>query len=182
MRFTPTRLAAVTVVELEPIEDERGFFARAFCATEFAAHGLNPHVEQANHSYNRHAGTLRGLHYQRPPHSEAKLIRCVGGAAYMAVVDLRPDSPTHLQHVTTELRRGDRRSLYVPEGCAVGMQTLEDDTELLYQVSHAYTPAAEAGLRYDDPVLDIAWPRAPSVISDKDTAWPFVSRPERGAG
>lgn len=175
MRFIATALPDVTIVELEPIEDERGFFARAFCAREFSGHGLNPQVVQTNLSFNRRSGTLRGLHYQRAPHAEAKLIRCIGGAAFMAVVDLRDDSPAHLQHVTVELRRGDRRSLYVAEGCAVGMQTLEDDTELLYQVSEFYTPDAEGGIRYDDPALGIDWPRPPDVISEKDAAWPLLA-------
>ncbi len=173
MRFVPTPLPDVTIIELEPREDERGFFARAFCAREFGEHGLNPRVVQTNLSYNRQAGTLRGLHYQKAPAAEAKLIRCIGGAAFMAVVDLRP-GPTRLHHTTTELRRGDRRSLYVPEECAVGMQTLEDETELLYQVSEFYTPEAEGGLRHDDPALGIAWPRSVSVLSDKDATWPLL--------
>lgn len=173
MRFASTPLRDVTIIELEPREDERGFFARAFCAREFSDHGLNPHVVQTNISYNRQAGTVRGLHYQKAPAAEAKLIRCIGGAAFMAVVDLRP-GPTRLRHTTTELRRDDRRSLYVPEGCAVGMQTLEDDTELLYQVSEFYTPETEGGLRHDDPALGIAWPRPVTVLSDKDAAWPLL--------
>lgn len=173
MRFVPTAVPDVTIIELEPREDDRGFFARAFCAREFEENGLNPRVVQANLSYNRTAGTVRGLHYQRAPAAEAKLIRCIGGAAFMAVVDLRPGL-TRLCHVTTELRRGDRRSLYVPEGCAVGMQTLEDDTELLYQVSEFYAPEAEGGLRHDDPALGIAWPRPVSVLSEKDATWPLL--------
>lgn len=174
MRFVPTSLAGVTIVELEPREDDRGYFARAFCAREFADHGLNPTVAQTNISFNRSAGTLRGLHYQAPPAQEAKLIRCIGGAAFFAVVDLR-DGDTHLAHATTELVRGDRRSLYVPEGCAVGMQTLADDTELIYQVSEFYTPETEGGIRHDDPAIGISWPRAVTEISEKDTAWPLLS-------
>ena len=174
MRFVPTALGSVTVVELEPREDRRGYFARAFDVNEFAEHGLNPRVSQANLSHNLRRGTLRGLHYQRPPHAEAKHIRCIRGAAFMAVVDIRPDSPTHLRHATVELRAGDQRSLYVPEGCAVGMQTLEDVTELLYAVSEFYAPDAEGGLRYDDPALDIAWPLAVTTISEKDAAWPYL--------
>lgn len=174
MRFTATPLAGVTVVELEPREDERGFFARVFCAREFADHGLSTRVSQANLSHNRRRGTLRGLHYQLPPFAEAKLIRCIQGGAFTVVVDLRPGSPSRLRHTTIELRQGDQRSLYVPEGCAVGMQTLEDDTELLYHVSEFYTPEAERGLRFDDPALDIAWPMPATTISEKDAAWPYL--------
>jgi dTDP-4-dehydrorhamnose 3,5-epimerase len=173
MEFIGTPIPDVTLVALEPKGDERGFFARAFCAREFAEAGLTGRVLQTNLSYNRQAGTLRGLHYQSAPAAEAKLIRCIGGAAFLAVVDLRP-GPTRLQHTTTILRRGDLRSLFVPEGCAVGMQTLEDDTELLYQVSEFYTPEAEGGLRYDDPALGIEWPLPVAVISEKDAAWPHL--------
>ena len=174
MRFVATSLAGVTLIELEPREDQRGFFARAFDVNEFVAQQLNPRVVQANMSHNLRRGTLRGLHYQRPPFAEAKHIRCIRGAAFMAVVDLRPEGPTYLRHVTAELREGDQRSLYVPEGCAVGMQTLEDVTELLYNVSEFYTPEAEDGIRYDDPVLGIAWPMPVTTISEKDAAWPYL--------
>ena len=178
MRFIATPLAEITIVELEPREDERGFFARVFCANEFVDHGLNPRVVQANLSHNRRRGTLRGLHYQVHPFREAKLIRCIRGAAFMAVVDLRAESPTRLGHTTIELRQGDLRSLYVAEGCAVGMQTLEDETELLYHVSEFYTPDAERGLRYDDPALGIAWPLSVTTISEKDAAWPYLDPTE----
>jgi dTDP-4-dehydrorhamnose 3,5-epimerase len=174
MQFKTTPLAGVTVVELEPREDERGFFARAFCAREFADHGLNPRVVQTNLSHNRIRGTLRGLHYQLPPFQEAKLIRCIQGAAFVVAVDLRPDSPTRLGHVAVDLRQGDQRSLYIPEGCAAGMQTLEDETELLYQVSEFYTPESERGLRYDDPALGIPWPLPVATISEKDSAWAYL--------
>lgn len=174
MRFVPTSLAGATVVELEPREDERGFFARVFCAREFADHGLNPRVAQANLSHNLQRGTLRGLHYQVDPFREAKLIRCISGAAFVVAVDLRPDSPTRLGHTAIELRQGDQRSLYIPEGCAAGMQTLEDETELLYHVSEFYTPEAERGLRYDDPALGIGWPLPVAIISKKDSAWPYL--------
>jgi dTDP-4-dehydrorhamnose 3,5-epimerase len=173
MQFQTTAIPGVTIVALEPQADHRGFFARGFCAREFAEHGLNPRVVQTNISYNRLAGTVRGLHYQTGDAAEAKLIRCIAGEAFFAVVDLRP-GPTHRQHVTQVLRPAERLALYVPEGCAVGMQTQADDTELLYQVSHFYTPSAEGGLRYDDPVLRIEWPRPMAVISDKDAAWPLL--------
>lgn len=173
MKFHSTRIPDVTVVAIEPREDDRGFFARAFCAREFEEQGLNPRVVQTNLSYNRLAGTVRGLHYQSGDAAEAKLIRCVAGEAFFAVVDLRP-GPTHRQHVTQVLQPQDRLALYVPEGCAVGMQTITDDTELLYQVSQFYTPDAEGGLRYDDPMLGIDWPRPMAVISAKDAAWPLL--------
>lgn len=174
MKFIPTALRDVTIIELEPFEDERGAFARAFCAREFGEHGLTTRISQANLSYNRTRGTLRGLHYQDPPAQEAKHIRTIRGAAYFAVVDLRPGSPTERQHVTVELSADNRRSLYVPEGCAVGMQTLEDDTQLFYQVSEFYTPERERGLRHDDPALGIEWPLPVAVISDKDRSWPLL--------
>lgn len=175
MQFDPTPVPDVWIVTPEPLEDERGFFARGFCAREFEAHGLTPRVVQANISYNRTAGTTRGLHYQTGASAEAKFIRCVRGSAFMAVVDLRP-GPSRLRHTTALLRSSERRALYVPEGCAVGMQTQEDDTELFYQVSQFYTPEAEGGLRYDDPAIGIEWPLSPTVISPKDAAWPLLER------
>lgn len=175
MKFSDTRLAGVTIIDLEPFTDDRGFFARAFDAREFAGHGLTGRVSQANISYNRHRGTLRGLHYQLPPAQEAKHIRTVRGAAHFVVVDLRPDSPTERQHVAVRLDAADRRSLLVPEGCAVGMQTLEDETELFYQVSEFYSPDQERGLRHDDPELGIVWPLPVAVISEKDRAWPLLA-------
>lgn len=174
MRYLQTALPGVMVMELEPIGDERGFFARTFDAEEFAAHGLEPRVEQCNLSFNARRGTLRGLHYQDEPAGEDKLIRCVQGAMHAAVVDARPGSPTRWSHVSVELSRDNRRALFVPKGCAVGMQTLVDDTEVAYQVSARYTPAAERGLRWDDPALGIEWPLPVSVISDKDAAWPLL--------
>lgn len=174
MNFVDTPILGVTIVELEPLRDDRGFFARAFSAPEFAEHGLASVVAQVNLSSNSVRGTVRGLHYQVSPAPEAKLIRCIAGAAHLVVVDMRDDSPTRLQHVAVELRRGDLRSLHVPELCAVGMQTLEDATELLYQVSGYYTPGAERGLRWNDPALGIDWPLPPSVISVKDAAWPLL--------
>jgi len=174
MKFTPTALPHVTITDVEPFRDDRGFFARAFDAPEFAEHGLTDRVVQANLSYNRTRGTLRGLHYQVAPAQEAKHIRTIRGAAQFAVVDLRPGSATELQHVTVTLNADDWRSLFVPEGCAVGMQTLEDETVLFYQVSALYTPECERGLRHDDPALGIEWPLPVAVISDKDRAWPLI--------
>jgi dTDP-4-dehydrorhamnose 3,5-epimerase len=177
MRFQPLPLQGAYLVELEPRSDDRGFFARAFSIDEFAEHGLRTDVVQCNLSYNRQSGTIRGLHYQIQPAAESKLLRCVQGAIHAVIVDLREDSVTHLQHVAIELSAANRRALYVPEHFAAGMQTLVDDTELYYQVSQYYTPDAERGLRYDDPVLAISWPQVPSVISDKDRAWPLLEQP-----
>ncbi|SRR6056297_2490547 len=175
MKITPTAIAGAVIVELEPLADERGFFARSFCRDEFAAAGLEPAVAQCNVSFSRVAGTLRGLHYQTADAAEAKLVRCTRGAMMDVIVDLRPDSETLGQHIAVELTAENHRALYIPPLFAQSFQTLEDDTEVLYQVSHPYTPNTEQGLRYDDPVLDISWPTAPSMISDKDLQWPLLA-------
>jgi dTDP-4-dehydrorhamnose 3,5-epimerase len=173
MKFDPTRLKGSFVIEPEPREDERGFFARVWCEREFKAHGLNSGLVQANLSYNRYRGTLRGLHYQVPPYAEAKLVRCVRGAIYDVIVDLRPESTTYLQWLGVTLTAANRQMLYVPEGFAHGFQTLEDHTEVFYQVTQFYTPGAERGARWDDPRFGIAWPAAENrVISTKDQEWP----------
>lgn len=174
MIFRETSLKGAFLIELEPHSDARGFFARSFCAREFAAHGLKPAVAQCNLSYNHKAGTLRGMHYQLPPAAETKLVRCTRGAIYDVIIDLRPDSDTYLQHFGAELSEENRAALYVPEMFAHGYQALSDGAEVTYQVSEFYTPGMERGLRYDDPAFGIAWPMPVSVISDKDAAWaPF---------
>jgi dTDP-4-dehydrorhamnose 3,5-epimerase len=175
VRFIPTELSGPMVVELEPRSDSRGMFARSFCAREFAEHGLRAEFVQCNVSYNRRRGTVRGLHYQLPPATEAKLIRCIHGAIRSVIVDVRPESPTYLRHVSIELRSQDRRALYVPEMFANGYQALADDAEVIYQVSEFYAPELERGLRYDDPVLGIEWPLPATEISPKDAAWPLLS-------
>ena len=175
MIFTETRLAGAYVIDPERREDERGFFARVYCEEEFRAHGLMPHIAQANISHNRLRGTLRGMHYQRPPHGEAKLVRCTRGAIHDVIVDLRPDSPTYLQWIGVDLTADNRRMLYVPEMFAHGFVTLEDDTEVTYQVSEFYTPGAEGGIRWDDPALGIEWPVEVRVISEKDRSWPDLT-------
>jgi dTDP-4-dehydrorhamnose 3,5-epimerase len=175
MRFTPTALAGAWVVDLEVRGDERGFFARAFCRREFEAHGLNPAIAQTNISFNRRTGTVRGLHFQYPPAAESKLVRCSRGAMLDVAVDLRPESPTYLQHVAVELTAENRRALYVPERFAHGYQVREDDTETTYYVGEFYTPELENGLRFDDPRLAIAWPLPPADISPKDAAWPLLA-------
>ncbi len=177
MIFQETKLKGAFIVEFEKREDPRGFFARAFCADEFKQHGLCPDVMQANIAYNYTKGTLRGMHYQAPPVSEPKFIRCIRGAVWDVIVDLRPDSPTYLGHLGVELSMENRRALYVPDMFAHGNQTLEDDTELLYLMGQFYTPGAARGLRYDDPALGIEWPLPVGVISDQDTRWPLLETP-----
>ncbi len=172
MHFTETKLKGAYILDLKPIEDERGFFARTFCVQEFEAHGLNPCVVQCNVSYNRHKGTLRGMHYQSAPHAEAKLVRCICGAIYDVIIDLRPESPTFKQWVGVELTASNRRMLYVPEGLAHGFQTLEDETEVFYQMSEFYFPQSAQGVRWDDPAFQIDWPPAERVISPKDISYP----------
>jgi len=168
-------------VELEHRSDNRGFFARTFCQQEFEAHGLNPNVAQCNLSFNEKAGTLRGLHYQTPPATEAKLFRCIRGAIYDVIVDMRPDSSTYLQYFGIELTAANHLALYVPEMFAHGYQALEDGTEVLYQVSEFYTPGVEQGLRYDDSALGISWPMPVTVISEKDQSWPLLTPVSVGA-
>jgi len=175
MIITRTPIEGVAVIELERREDDRGFFARTYDRTEFEAAGLEPAVEQCNMSYNHKAGTLRGMHLQVAPHPETKLVRCVRGAIVDIIVDLRPDSPTRLQHVAVELSAENRRSFFVPAYFAHGFQTLTDDTEVVYQVSGAYAPQAERGLRHDDPELGLSWPVPVTTISEKDKSWPLIS-------
>jgi dTDP-4-dehydrorhamnose 3,5-epimerase len=174
MKFTETKLKGAYIIDLEPRSDRRGFFARTFCQNEFEAHGLNPNVAQCNLSFNEKKGTLRGLHYQRPPATEAKLIRCIRGAIYDVIVDMRPESPTYLQFVGVELSAENHRALYVPDLFAHGYQALTDGAEALYQVSEFYTPGVEGGLRYDDPVLGIDWPLPATEVSEKDQSWPLL--------
>jgi dTDP-4-dehydrorhamnose 3,5-epimerase len=175
MIVTPTELPEVRVVEIEPLEDERGFFARAWDADALPAAGARAGFVQANVAYNRRAGTVRGLHYQAPPHAEAKLVRCTRGAMWDVAVDVRPDSPTRLRWVAVELSAENRRAVYIPEGFAHGYQTLSDDTEALYEVTARYAPDAERGLRWDDPAIGILWPAAAErTVSAKDRAWPLI--------
>jgi dTDP-4-dehydrorhamnose 3,5-epimerase len=179
MIFFPTPLEGAYTVELEPRGDSRGFFARAWCRREFEDRGLSSHVEQCNLSFNAHKGTLRGMHYQGPPHGEVKLIRCTRGAIWDAIIDLRSDSPTYKQWYGVELTSENRLMLYVPEGFAHGYQTLVDETETFYQVSAAYAPESEGGVRWNDPAFAIEWPTERNrTISEKDSAWPdFLSSP-----
>ncbi len=174
MIITKTHIPDVAIIELELRADDRGFFARTFDRAEFEAAGLNPAVEQCNLSYNHQAGTLRGMHYQLDWAPEVKLVRCTRGAVIDQIVDMRPDSPTYLQHVAVELTAENRKALYVPAMFAHGYQTLTDGAEVVYQVTGAYTPAAERGQRYNDPALGLEWPLPVSVISAKDAAWALL--------
>jgi dTDP-4-dehydrorhamnose 3,5-epimerase len=178
MIFSETRLAGAYIVDIDRRKDERGYFARMFCANEFSAHGLRATVEQASISFNAKRGTLRGLHFQYPPAAETKYVRCTKGAVFDVIIDLRPDSPTYLEHVSVVLSAGNGRGLYVPKRFAHGFITLEDDTELSYFISESHTPNAEGGLRYDDPMLRIDWPLPVRVISPRDTAWSSISEIE----
>jgi dTDP-4-dehydrorhamnose 3,5-epimerase len=170
-----TPLAGSALIELKRLEDDRGFFSRAFCRQEFLNAGLEPAVEQCNLSFNHHAGTLRGFHYQLPPNAEAKTIRCHRGAIWDVIVDLRPESSTYLQHYGVELNEDNRLALHVPKGFAHAYLTLTDGAETLYQVSTAYAPGAERGLRFDDPSLGVRWPTEIRHVSGKDAAWPLLA-------
>jgi dTDP-4-dehydrorhamnose 3,5-epimerase len=172
VKFTPTDLPGAFLIDLEPIVDERGFFARTWCGEEFAEHGLSAALAQCNVSFNRQKGTLRGMHFQVTPHEEAKLVRCTMGAIYDVIVDLRPESPTYSQHLGVELTASNRRALFVPEGCAHGFQTLVDDSEVFYQMSRSYAAGAARGVRWNDPAFAIAWPEQERIISERDQQWP----------
>lgn len=172
MIFTPTKFAGAFIIDLEKIADERGFFARAWCNNEFKNQGLKENFVQCNISYNKSKGTIRGLHYQLKPYDEAKLVRCLSGAIYDVIVDLRPSSSTHKQWLGVELNESNRRALYVPEGFAHGFQTLTDNAEVFYQVSQFYTPQYERGIRWDDPLFRINWPLTLTQISSKDCNYP----------
>jgi dTDP-4-dehydrorhamnose 3,5-epimerase len=179
MIFTETKLKGAFIIDLERRDDDRGFFARAFCQHEFAAHGLKPVIAQANIGFNKKKGTLRGMHFQYPPAAETKLVRASRGAVLDIIVDLRPESPTFLQHITVELSADNHRGIYIPERFAHGYQALEDNTETTYQVGEFYTPGSEGGLLYDDPRLGLSWPLPVSVMSEKDRQWKPLAEVER---
>ncbi len=176
MRFTSTAVQGSYIVDLEPATDERGFFARVFCVDEFAAMGLETTVAQSSLSVSHTRGTLRGLHWQRHPHAEAKLVRCVRGALFDVVADVRPGSPTYGRWAGVELSAENRRALYLPPGTAHGFQTLADNTEILYQMSVPYHPDSQTGARFDDPFFGIEWPMEPTVVHPRDTRYPDIAR------
>jgi dTDP-4-dehydrorhamnose 3,5-epimerase len=172
MIFTETKLEGVYIIEPELLQDERGFFARSWCQHEFQDHQLNPHLVQCNISFNKRRGTLRGLHFQAAPHEEAKVARCTMGSIYDVAVDLRPHSSTFKMWIAVELTASNRKMLYIPEGVAHGFQTLEDDTEVFYQMSEFYHPECARGARWNDPVFGIQWPLEVKMISAKDQQYP----------
>jgi dTDP-4-dehydrorhamnose 3,5-epimerase len=172
MRFTQTKLKGAFIIDLERLEDERGFFARSWCEREAAAHGLHPRWVQCNISFNKQKATLRGMHYQSAPSEEAKLVRCTMGAIYDVIIDLRPDSSTFRQWLAAELSAENRRILYIPEGFAHGFLTLDDNTEIFYQMSAFYAPAHARGVRWNDSAFAIEWPIEARVISDQDRNYP----------
>lgn len=175
MIFTELKLRGAYVIEVERLEDERGYFGRSFCQEEFDRIGLKSRVAQCNVSYNSRKGTLRGMHYQIPPKAEAKLVRCTRGAVHDVIVDLRNDYPTFLRWEAVELTGDDSRMLYVPEGFAHGFQTLEDDSEVFYQMFESYSPEHAHGVRWDDPELSIPWPLPNPIVSERDRAYPLLA-------
>jgi dTDP-4-dehydrorhamnose 3,5-epimerase len=181
MKFLETSVDGAYIVELEPQEDDRGSFSRAFSDAEFANAGIEFDVRMANLTHTRRSGTIRGLHYQVPPAEEAKFIRCIRGAAFSVLVDLRPASPTYRRWVGVELTAANRRALYIPRSCAAGAQALTDDVEMFYLVSGSYSPEHERGVRYDDPALAIQWPLPAVAVSAKDRAWSWLP-PLEGPG
>jgi dTDP-4-dehydrorhamnose 3,5-epimerase len=172
MKFIETTLPGVFEIHLEPKADERGFFARTWCRQEFETQGLNPQLAQCSVSVNMRKATLRGIHYQEAPYCEAKLVRCTQGAIYDVVVDLRPESPTFKGWIAVVLTAANRHMLYVPEGCGHGFLTLEDETEVFYQISQVYNAESSRGVRWDDPAFQINWPTRVSVISERDRTYP----------
>jgi dTDP-4-dehydrorhamnose 3,5-epimerase len=180
MIFHKTSLKDAWMIDLEKRGDDRGFFARTMCRVEFAAHGMDTEYVQQNTSFSVHRGTVRGMHYQLPPYTEAKLVRCIAGAIVDIIVDLRRESPTYLKHEPFELNQENRRQLYVPRGFAHAFQTVSDNVEVSYLVSAPYTPSAERGLRYNDPLLGIQWPLPATFVSQKDASWPLLQAEASG--
>jgi dTDP-4-dehydrorhamnose 3,5-epimerase len=175
--FTETHLRGAYIIDIEPLKDDRGYFARSFCREEFFRHGLKFEVAQCNISFNRRKGTLRGMHYQIPPKAEAKLVRCTRGAVHDVIVDLRDDSTTFRRWEAVNLTGDDSRMLYVPEGFAHGFQTLADDSEVFYQMFESYSPEHAHGVRWDDPELGIEWPLPIPIVSERDRAYPLLAKP-----
>jgi dTDP-4-dehydrorhamnose 3,5-epimerase len=174
VKFQESPLAGAYAIEMDRLEDERGFFARSYCAEEFAARSLATALPQSSVSFNLRRGTLRGLHFQAEAHAEDKLVRCTAGAIYDVIVDLRPDSPTARRWFAVELSAANHRSLFVPKGLAHGFMTLSDETEVLYMISAPYAPGFERGVRWNDPAIGVSWPMAPSVVSARDAAYPLL--------
>jgi dTDP-4-dehydrorhamnose 3,5-epimerase len=176
MIFEETKLKGAFIIDLKRLEDDRGFFARAFCQNEFSEHGLKPLIAQANIAFSKIKGTLRGMHFQFPPAAETKLVRCTRGAVWDIIVDLRPESPTYLDHIAVELTADNHRAIYVPERFAHGYQVLEENSETSYQVGEFYTPSSEGGLMYNDPRLGLTWPLRVTEVSVKDSKWKLLDQ------
>ena len=172
MIFRSTEIKDTWLIDIEPHRDKRGFFTRTWCEREFVANGLETRIAQESVSWNLVRGTMRGLHLQKPPHEEVKIVRCTRGAIFDVVVDIRPRSPTFLRWLGFELSADNHRALYVPKGCLHGFQTLVDETEVFYQISNFYAPESATGYRYDDPVFSITWPLPITAIGDNDLHWP----------
>lgn len=180
MIFTPTSLAGSYVIDLEPFSDERGWFARFYCKNEFQQIGHAQEWVQLNHSFTTHTGTVRGMHFQLPPFREIKMVRCIAGAIFDVIVDIRKDSPTFLKWTGVELSAANRKMLYIPEGFAHGFQTLTDNCELIYHHSAAYAPGSEGGIRYDDPAIGITWPLPVNNLSARDASHPYLNEHFKG--
>jgi dTDP-4-dehydrorhamnose 3,5-epimerase len=176
MQYTPSRIAGAWIMDITPIHDSRGFFAMTWLPDELRERGMNPALAQCNLAFNHRRGTLRGMHFQKAPHAQAKIVRCTRGSLLDVIVDLRADSPTFKQWDSVELSADNRRMLYMPEGIAHGYLTLTDETEAYYHASSPWLPDAESGVRWDDPAFAINWPFLPAVISEKDQRWPFFSK------
>jgi len=175
MLFTETKLKGAFLIDIRKLEDERGFFARTWCQREMGEHGINVHIVQANTSMNLKKGTLRGMHFQKRPYEEAKLVRCIRGAVYDVIVDLRPESSTFKKWFSVELTEDNYKTLFIPEGFAHGFITLKDNSEITYMMSQFYTPGYEGGFRWDDPAINIEWPVNVNVISQKDKNLPHLN-------
>ena len=175
MNYQETKIPGVFIIEPELISDARGFFAMSWLPEEFETRGLNPSIAQCNISFNKRCGTVRGMHFQRKPHEEAKIVRCTRGAMYDVAIDLRSDSPTRYKWVAAELTADNYRMLYIPEGFAHGYQTLADDTEIFYQISESYHPESAGGVRWDDPAFGFKWPLPITVIAERDATYPLLN-------
>ena len=180
MEFIPAPIEGLFIIRLKKLADERGLFARTFCKSEFRQIGFDKEFVQFNHSFNKYKGTIRGMHYQNVPHSETKLIRCIQGKVFDVAVDLRNGSPTFLQYYGIELSAENMFSIIIPEGFAHGFQVLEDNTSLIYHHTEYYTPSADAGVRFDDPVLDINWKLPPVMVSEKDSGYNMIDNNFKG--
>ena len=180
MIFNSTILTGAYIVDPSPLKDDRGMFMRTYCKKQFEQIGFNSEWVQMNHSISYKKGTIRGMHFQIPPFGEVKMVKCIQGAIFDVIVDLRKDSPTFLQWISVDLTKENKRMLYIPAGFAHGFQTLTDDTELIYHHSHFFTPEAEKGLLYNDPLLSINWPLALTAISDRDLSHQTINQEFKG--